>query len=270
MTGAGGLLATNHAFNVAPKDGTFLVNLDGAVVRLQALGQPGVEFDARRFNWLPSPGPDIQSCWVTRQSGWSSIAEAIGSSRELVLGGLGPGSFPSDNARMIQAALDLNMRLVDGYAGVNNVRLAAEGNEVDGSCSSLEGVRRSFSEQLQTGEIRLIAQVDERPWPGLEQVPNALDLARTDRAKRLLRLGIIGPNEINRLFALPPGVPPERVEAVRQALLATYEDPEFKSELERAQMFLRPISVERISTVVGEWLDLGAEQKEEMRAILKL
>src|SRR4051794_19131123 len=59
MTGAGGLVATNYTYNVAPKDGTVLVNLDGAVIRLQALNQPGVEFDARRFNWLPSPGPDV-------------------------------------------------------------------------------------------------------------------------------------------------------------------------------------------------------------------
>ncbi len=269
MTGAGGLLATNYTFNVAPKDGTVLVNIDGAVIRLQALGQPGVEFDARRFNWLPSPGPDIQSCWVTAQSGWTSIGQAMGSSRELILGGLGPGSFPTDNARILQAALGLNMKLVDGYGGVNNVRLAAEGGEVDGSCSSYEGVRRSFAEQLQSGEIRVIAQVAEGAWPGLEQVPNALDLAPTESGKRLIRLGIIGPNDINRLFALPPGVPPERVAAMRQAIQATYDDPEFKTELERSQLYLRPIPVQRIDQVIAEWLDLSADQKAELKEILK-
>jgi len=193
----------------------------------------------------------------------------MGGSRELILGGLGPGSFPTDNARILQAALGLNMKLVDGYGGVNNVRLAAEGGEVDGSCSSYEGVRRSFAPQLQSGDIRVIAQVDEQPWPGLEQVPNAYALAPTEKGKRLLRLGIIGPNDINRLFALPPGVPPERVAAMRQAMQATYDDPDFKAELDRAQMFLRPIPVERIDQVIGEWLDLSPDQKAEMKDILK-
>src|ERR1044071_1331454 len=214
MAGAGGLIATNFVYNNSPRDGTVMLNLDGALLRAQALGTEAVKFDGRRFNWLPSPGPDLQVCWVTRGSGWSSLAEAVGSSKELKLGGLGPGTFPSDNARLLQSALGLKLKLVDGYKGVSDIRLAAESGEIDGSCSSLEGVRRSFPEQLKSGEIKVIAQVDEKPWPGLENVPNALDLAKTDRARRLLRIGIVGPNDINRLFTLPPGVPADRLEAL--------------------------------------------------------
>ena len=108
MTGAGGLIATNYLANAAPRDGTVLLNLDGALLRLQTLGNAAAKFDARQFNWLSSPGPDIQVCWVSKTSGWSSIAEAFGSSKELKLGGLAPGTFPSDNARILQAALGIN------------------------------------------------------------------------------------------------------------------------------------------------------------------
>jgi len=270
MTGAGGLIATNYLANAAPRDGSVILNLDGALLRLQALGNPSAKFDARGFNWLPSPGPDIQVCWVSKQSGWTSITEAFGSAKELKLGGLAPGTFPSDNARALQAALGVNLKIVDGFKGVTEIRLATESGEVDGSCSSYEGVQRSFPKELKSGDMRVIAQIGEKPWPCLERVPNASDLAKSERGKWLLRVSVIGPNDINRLFTLPPGVPAERVVAMRKAFDATFNDPEFQAEVEKARVVLRPISVERIKEVALLWLDMPDADKKEMQKILKI
>jgi tripartite-type tricarboxylate transporter receptor subunit TctC len=270
MTGAGGLIATNYLANSAPRDGSVLLNLDGALLRLQALGNPSAKFDARQFNWLPSPGPDIQVCWVSRASGWSSITEAFGSSKELKLGGLAPGTFPSDNARVLQAALGINLKLVDGFKGVTEVRLATESGEVDGSCSSYEGVQRSFSRELKSGDIKVIAQIGEKSWPGLESVPNVIDLVKTEKGKWLLRVAIIGPNDINRLFTLPPGVPADRVAAMRKAFDATFNDPEFQADVEKTKVMLRRISVERIKEVALLWLDMPRNNKLELQQILKI
>ena len=94
MTGAGGLIATNYLANAAPRDGTVMLNLDGALLRLQALGNAAAKFDARQFNWLSSPGPDIQVCWVSKASGWSSITEAFGSSQGTKVRRPGSRYFP--------------------------------------------------------------------------------------------------------------------------------------------------------------------------------
>lgn len=270
MTGAGGLIATNYLANSAPRDGTVILNLDGALLRLQALGNPSAKFDARQFNWLSSPGPDIQVCWVGKASGWSSITEVFGSSKELKLGGLAPGTFPSDNARVLQAALSINLKLVDGFKGVSEIRLATESGEVDGSCSSHEGAQRSFPGELKSGEIKVIAQIGEKPWPGLENVPNVLDLAKTEKGKWLLRVAIIGPNDINRLFTLPPGVPADRVAAMRKAFDATFSDREFLADVEKTRVVLRRISVERIKEVALLWLDMPKNTKQELQQILKI
>jgi tripartite-type tricarboxylate transporter receptor subunit TctC len=270
MTGAGGLIATNYLAQVAPRDGTVLLNFDGALLRLQALGNPSAKFDAREFNWLPSPAPDLQVCWVSKASGWTNINDAFGTSKELKLGGLAPGTFPSDNARTLQAALGLNLRLVEGFKGVSEIRLAMESGEVDGSCSSYEGVKRAFPKELQTGEIRVILQVGETKWPGLENVPNALDLAKTAKAKRLLQVAIVGPNDINRLFTLPPGVPAERVKALQHAFGETFKDPEFKADVAKARLVLRPISVDKIKEIASSWLDMPQEDKKELQQILKI
>ncbi|MGN6731104.1 MAG: Bug family tripartite tricarboxylate transporter substrate binding protein [Candidatus Binatia bacterium] len=270
MTGAGGLIATNYLANSAPRDGSVLLNLDGALLRLQALGNPAAKFDARRFNWLPSPGPDIQVCWVGKQSSWQSITEAFSSSKELKVGGLAPGTFPSDNARALQAALGINLKIVDGFKGVTEIRLATESGEVDGSCSSYEGVVRSFPNELKAGDIRVIAQIGEKPWQGLENVPNAIDLAKSERSKWLLRVAVIGPNDINRLFTLPPGVPADRVAAMRKAFDATFADPEFQAEIEKARVVLRRIPIERIEEVSLLWLDMPTADKKELQKILKI
>jgi hypothetical protein len=141
---------------------------------------------------------------------------------------------------------------------------------VDGSCSSYEGVKRAFPRELQTGDIQVILQVGDTPWPGLEHVPNALDLAKAPRAKRLLTVAVIGPNDINRLFTLPPGVPPERVQAIRQAFGATFNDGEFKAEVEKARLVLRPVSVEKIKEVASTWLDMPPSEKKELQQILQI
>jgi tripartite-type tricarboxylate transporter receptor subunit TctC len=270
MTGAGGLIATNYLANNAPRDGSVLLNLDGALLRLQALGNPAAKFDARQFNWLPSPGPDIQVCWVGKQSSWHSITEAFSSSKELKMGGLAPGTFPSDNARALQTALGINLKIVDGFKGVTEIRLATESGEVDGSCSSYEGVVRAFPKELKSGDIRVIAQIGEKPWPGLENVPNAIDLAKSERSKWLLRVAVIGPNDINRLFTLPPGVPAERVAAMRKAFDATFADSEFQADIEKARVVLRRIPVDRIKEVALQWLDMPAADKKELQKILRI
>ena len=79
---------------------------------------------------------------------------------------------------------------------------APESGEVDGSCSSYEGVVRSFPNELKAGDIRVIAQIGEKPWPGLENVPNAIDLAKSERAKWLLRVAVIGPNGAGKTTTL--------------------------------------------------------------------
>ena len=112
-----------------------------------------------------------------------------------------------------------------------------------------------------------------RAQPVSKLVPKssmALDLAKTEKAKDLLRVAVIGPNDINRLFTLPPGVPAERVAAMRTAFDATFNDPEFKAEVEKARVVLRPISVERIKEVALLWLDMPESDKKELQQILKI
>jgi hypothetical protein len=72
------------------------------------------------------------------------------------------------------------------------------------------------------------------------------------------------------LFTLPPAVPPERVEALRKAFTATFNDAEFKAEVEKSRMVLRMIPVERIKEVVSLWLEMPDKDKKELQQILTI
>jgi hypothetical protein len=159
---------------------------------------------------------------------------------------------------------------VEGFKGATDIRMAAESGEVDGNCGAYESIERAFPTELKTGDIKVIGQITEKPWTGLERVTNVMDLAKTEKAKWLLRVAIIGPNDVNRLFTLPPAVPADRVEVLRKAVMETFNNNNFKAEMTKARLVVRPITVERITEVASLWLNMSDERKRELQQILKM
>ena len=123
---------------------------------------------------------------------------------------------------------------------------------------------------MESGNVKAIIQVNAKKAEDIPNVPNAIDLAKSERSKWLLRVAVIGPNDINRLFTLPPGVPADRVAAMRKAFDATFADPEFQADIEKARVVLRRIPSERIQEVSLLWLDMPAADKKELQKILKI
>jgi len=138
MTGAGSLLAANHLYKVAKPDGLTIGNIHGNQILNQVLGSPGVEFDARRFEWIGVPVKDNGACALTKASGITSLERWRASKTPVKLGGGGPGDTTTTNAKILKEALNLPIQLVMGYKGTSDMRLAAESGELAG----LKGKRR--------------------------------------------------------------------------------------------------------------------------------
>ena len=135
MTGAGSLIAANHVFKVAKPDGLTIGHFIGGLFLGQVLGQPGIEFDARKFEFIGAPVSDHVVCAMTKASGITSIDKWMAAKTPLKMGGIAPGTSTPDNAtRILKAALGLPIQLVSGYKGTADIRLAAEGGEVAGGC----------------------------------------------------------------------------------------------------------------------------------------
>jgi tripartite-type tricarboxylate transporter receptor subunit TctC len=124
MFGAGGLVAANHLYRAARPDGLTIAHFSGDLLLGEVLGRPGIEFDARRFEYLGAGSSEYIACAFSRASGITSLDRWTSAGAPVKMGGTAPGSN-GDNATHPQAALGLPIQLVSGYKGTAAIRLAA-------------------------------------------------------------------------------------------------------------------------------------------------
>ena len=246
MTGAGSLISANHVYRVAKPDGLTIGHFNGGLFLGQVLGQPGIEFDARKFELIGAAIKEDSVCALSKASG-------ITSERPIkIIVPLPPGGSPDNNARVLKAALGLPIQLVSGYKGTAEIRLAVASGELAGACWSWESMRSTWRGALDTGEVVAVLQTSYRSFPDLASVPLALSLAKTEEAKRLIRAGIQNPSAFARPFALPPSTPKDRVQVLRKAFQETLKDPAFVAEMDKAKLTLEPATAEELERLVAE------------------
>jgi len=268
MTGAGGLISANHLYRVAKPDGLSLAHVPGTLLLGQVLGQPGIEFDARRFEYIGATVKEEVVCSMTRASGVTSVEQWMAAKTPVKIGAVAPGA-PTDNSpRILKAALGLPIQVVTGYKGTAEIRLAAEGGEVAGACWAWESMRATWRRALEAGDAIPIVQVTSKPLADLPKVPLAISLAKTDEARRLIQVGIQDGSAYSRPFIAPPGTPKDRVQVLRKAFVAALSDPALRAEADRAQLTLDPVSGEELERLVAGLFSLDPPFVDKLKSIL--
>lgn len=269
MTGAGSLIAANYVYNKAKPDGLTIGNWVGTLVLQQVMGgQKGIEFDARKFEWIGLPAGDSSSCALTKARGITSIDQWLAAKEPVKIGGLAPGSVTSDIPRILKAALNLPIQLVEGYKGTADIRLAANAGEIDGGCWGWETIKVMWRKEIEARAVRVVLQVLRKKHRELPDVPNALDLARSDEARQLIKVGIVDPATIVRSYTLPPGTPKERVTILRDAFVATMKDPAFLAEAKKSQLDLDPLSGSEVESIVQGFFKLQPSALADLKETL--
>jgi tripartite-type tricarboxylate transporter receptor subunit TctC len=269
MVGAGSLIAANHVYKVAKPDGLTIGHFIGGLFLGQVLGQKGVEFDARKFEYIGAPTTDHVACALTKASGITNIETWTASKTPVKLGGVAPGASTPDNAtRVFKAALGLPIQLVSGYKGTADIRLAAENGELAGGCWGWESIRVTWRKALESGVAVPVLQANRKTHPDLPKVPQAISLAKTDEAKKLIEVAIHGDSDIVRTYTLPPGTPKERVQLLRKAFEATLKDPEFVAEAKKADLNIDPVTGEEVEKVIAGLFKLDQALIAKLKEIL--
>jgi tripartite-type tricarboxylate transporter receptor subunit TctC len=268
MTGAGSLIAANHVFKVAKPDGLTVGKFNGALMLGQVLGQPGIEFDARKFEFIGAAVKEDVACAMTKASGITSLEKWAASPVPVKLGGTAPGASPDNTARILKAALGLPIQLVAGYKGTAEIRLAADGGEVAGGCWSWESMRATWRSGLDAGEVVPVLQATGRPFPDLPNIPLAINLAKSDEARRLIQIGIQNSGAFARPFLLPPGTPKERVQILRKAFQDALKDPALLAEAQKAKLTLDPLTGDELERLVAEIFTLDPGLVAKLKDIL--
>ncbi|HVY56625.1 MAG TPA: hypothetical protein VHA77_02120 [Xanthobacteraceae bacterium] len=250
MTGAGSLLLANWLYNVGPKDGTVFGAIGRGTGFDPIFGLKGAQYQATKFNWIGSMNNEVSVCVSWFDSGIKTINDL--ETKELVVGGTGKSADTDQFPRVMNGVLGTKMRVVTGYPGGNDVGLAMERGEVKGRCGwSWSSVKTTHQKWLDEKKINVLVQLALSKHPDLPDVPLVVDLAKNDEQRQILRM-FFARQVMGRPFLAPPGVPADRVAALRKAFLDTLTDKELLADAEKAKIEINPVSGEEVQKLVEE------------------
>lgn len=269
MPGAGHLIGANYVYRIAKPDGLTIGHFIGGLFMQQLLGKRGIEFDARKFEYLGVPAQDNYVFGLSKATGITSMEKWLTSKTPVKLGGVGPGSPPDDISKILKEIIGLPLQLVTGYKGTADIRLGFDSGEVFGVCSAWESFKATWTKQLESGELVIVLQNIPKAHPELPNIPVAIDYARTEEARKLIQAAIhtVGPTA--RPYVLPPGTPKDRVGTLRKAFTDTMADPEFLADTKKARLDINPLSGEELEKNIAGIFRLDPPLVARLKEILK-
>jgi tripartite-type tricarboxylate transporter receptor subunit TctC len=263
MPGAGSFLAVNQIFNVMPKDGS-VIGIGAPTMPLdEKLGTQGVRFKTAELNWIGRTDSLINIVFMWKSSPVKTFADA--QKIESTLSGTGVGSTVSIYPTVMNNVFGTKFKLIMGYKGSNEAMLAVERGEVEGHSTSWTALKVAHPNWIQEKNVALLVQFSLTRHTDLPDVPTAVDLARNDEERAILR-AIMNAAEVGTAFFTTPGAPTDRVTALRRAFDAAMKDPELLAEAERIRVGISPLPGEELQKLVAEVSNLPPALLEKVRA----
>lgn len=248
--GAGGLANMNDMAHTAPRDGSEIAATFNTIALMPLYGDNDAQFDPRTLNWIGSIGKQQAVCVTWKTAPVKTLDEA--KTREVLVSSTGRNSTPAIFPRILNALFGTKFKVISGYS-TSEMRLALEKGEVQGICGLAWQTLQSTSPSwITNNDLNVILQmglVKDKELPA--SVPLALDLLSKPEDKTFFRLAVL-PGEFGRPFVAPPGVPADRIQALRAAFDATMKDPEFAAEASKAQMIIDPLDGAQIQALLDE------------------
>ena len=263
MEGAGSLRLANWLANAAPRDGSVFGTIGRGTVFDPVLGQPGAQFNGPDFTWIGSMNNEVSICASWGTSGIVKFDDIL--SKELLVGAVSQNDDTGQFAKVINAVFGAKLKIVAGYPGGNDVVLAMERGEVQGRCGwSWSTVLAARPTWVKEKKINLLVQLALAKHPDLPDVPLVTDLAKTEAQRQMLRL-IFARQVMGRPFVAPPGVPNDRVAALRKAFMDTVADKDFLADSEKARLEIAPVSGDKVEALVKETYATPPEVAKQAR-----
>jgi tripartite-type tricarboxylate transporter receptor subunit TctC len=261
--GAGSFLAVNQIFNVAPKDGS-VIGIGAPTLALdEKLGTQGVRFKTAEMSWIGRVDSLINIVFMWKTSPVKTFADAT--KIESTLSGTGAGSTVSIYPTVMNNIFGTKFKLVMGYKGSNEAMLAVERGEVEGHSTSWTTLKVAHPDWIRDGSVSVLVQFALNRHPELPDIPTAVDLARNDEERAIMR-AIMNAAEVGTAFFTTPGGPADRLVALRRAFDAAMKDPDLLSEAQKMRVAVSPMTGEDLQKLVAEVSNLSPQLLEKVRA----
>jgi hypothetical protein len=268
MPGAGSRTAVAWLSNVAPKDGTILATADQSLSVAQAMGDKALtdtRIDTSKLIYIGNPSADNNTTTTWHTSKVKTIEDAT--KYEIPMGATG-GSTSSQYPRAMNALLGTKFKIILGYPGGNDINLAMERGEVEGRGSNAWASWKSTRmDWIRDKKVNMLVQIGLTKAPDLPDVPLMMDLAKNPDDKAVLKL-LSASTTIGRPLFTSPGVPEERVKALRAAFDATMKDPEFLADAQKRGFDINPVSGEEMQKIVVDIVSTPRSVADRLQSII--
>jgi tripartite-type tricarboxylate transporter receptor subunit TctC len=255
--GAGSITAANYIYNAAPKDGTTIGMVQRGIPLFKLTNQPGVQYDPEKYTWIGNMSSEVGVSMVWHTSPAQKTEDLF--TQEIVVGGSGSGAENETGPRLLNAVLGTKFKVIGGYKSQTEALLAMERGELAGIGSmSWPSVKTSKAEELKSGKVRILMQNGLKRDKDLPNVPLSLELAKTDADRQALEF-YFTQNTIARPIMAPPGVPADRVAALRAAVMAMAKDQAFKDDAAKLGLDSDPIGGEEVQRIVEKLVKTPAD-----------
>jgi tripartite-type tricarboxylate transporter receptor subunit TctC len=251
MVGAEGLRAANFLYNVAAQDGTAIGGLsrNTGLARFYDFNNAGIQFDARKFHWLGSPQQEIGLFILSTKAGLGSLDDL--KTRDVTVSSTAHNSPSTIYSRILNATIGTRLKPIEGYDGSQACLMALERGEVDAHVSggSSAPFRSRIAPWLDKGEAKVIMQMGMKRDPAFADVPTAIEVESAPADKQMFEIAF-AEQVMGRPFVLPPGVPRDRIVALRAAFDATMKDVEFLDDARMQKAEIDPVGGEDINALL--------------------
>jgi len=270
MPGAGSLISANHIYRVAKPDGLTIGAFNGNQILGQLVGAQGTNFDARKMEWVGAPGYNHDLCLLHQRTGIANAHQWLAAKTPLKLARSAPGATTDDVAKVLKEAIGLPMRLVTGYKGTADMRVAVESGEMDGLCGfSWVSVRSTWRRAVESGQAIIMLQSAPKAHADLPKVPLTISFAKTPEARQLIEAGVHQPGAITYSYSLPPATPKDRVQLLRRAFIQAVKDPDLLNDANRANLEIAPASGEEIAQAIEKMFKTPPAVVAKLKETLK-
>jgi tripartite-type tricarboxylate transporter receptor subunit TctC len=264
MPGGGGIVAANYLYQVAPKDGTAMAVLIETVAVEQALQEPTVKYDAAKFTWIGRVASSVNIHFQWHTSKVQSIEDAF--KYETTVAGAGPGNLSEIVPKILDGAIGTKFKVISGYPASNEAMIAMERGEVEGHSSTYDSVKAVHPDWITDKRVNIVVQYSLRRHPELADVPTTVELARNEEQRGILT-AVASAAEIGKFILSTPGVPTDRVTALRRAFDAMVKDDEFIAEAQKLRIELLPLAGEELQQIVRSVQDLSPDLTQKIKAM---
>jgi tripartite-type tricarboxylate transporter receptor subunit TctC len=252
LPGAGSLTAANTIYNKYTPDGLALVMFASSAAMEPLIGTKSALFDPTKFSWIGSMSQDVAYCGVWQHPGGATTFDEM-LTKETIIGGGAPAAITYQHPMVLKNVLKANFKVIQGYKGTRDINIAMQRGEVNGTCGMFaSSVKAQFANEVKDGHMKLFIQMGSKLSNEFGKIPSVFDYAKTDEDRQILQFHF-GQLLLGRPLAGPPGIPAERLAALRTALFETMKDPQFLAEANKAGLDIDPVTPDQVMEMLKQF-----------------